>query len=505
MIRSRFCRAGLLGILLISSLCGAEKLPPFRWALVAEKTMVRLKLEVAEKAYLYNAELQFTVRDATGAEIGHTPKLSPEGKIKTGIYAWTFPVGKTRGPYSAKVNYQGCVEDASGDSICLLPAEVELTTAPPRSGKSEAVRADNTAAVPGWTKVGTLFGLSDKAKFLAFLEDGAPVEKEASATTVPDRNFFLLLALSLLAGLSLNLTPCVLPLIPVNLAIIAGSRDAKGKALIPGLFYGTGIAAVYTVLGLLSVLLKLPFGALNSSAGFNFVVAGILLVLSLALFGVFRVDFSSLQNKFQPEKFKTGRNITAFVLGGLFALLAGACVAPVLLGVLVWTGALYAAGNPFALLLPLATGIGMGLPYPVLGAGFAVLPRPGAWMRYVSMVFGVIVVALAIYFGSVGVKILRYSEETEFEKMNLALAEAKKEHRKVLLDFWASWCKNCSAMEQNVLSDPEVKAAMARYQVVKFRAEKPESGQVKTLLNHLDVPGFPAFVILEEQAGQSVR
>ena len=66
----------------------------------------------------------------------------------------------------------------------------------------------------------------------------------------------------------------------------------------------------------------------------------------------------------------------AFFMGMVSAVLAGACVAPILIAVLLLTAKLHAEGHVLALALPFVLGLGMGLPWPFAGAGLQVLPKP---------------------------------------------------------------------------------------------------------------------------------
>ena len=86
-------------------------------------------------------------------------------------------------------------------------------------------------------------------------------------------------------------------------------------------------------------------------------------------------------------------------MGGVAALLAGACVAPVVIQVVLFSSNLYAKGTTAALALPFFLGLGMALPWPIAGAGLAALPKPGAWMVRVKQALGVFILATAAYYG----------------------------------------------------------------------------------------------------------
>src|SRR4029450_11556816 len=94
-----------------------------------------------------------------------------------------------------------------------------------------------------------------------------------------------------------------------------------------------------------------------------------------------------------------GSFLVAFAMGGVAALLAGACVAPVVIQVVLFSSDLYAGGTRAALALPFLLGVGMAIPWPIAGAGIAALPRPGAWMVRIKQVFGAVILATAAYYG----------------------------------------------------------------------------------------------------------
>ena len=198
----------------------------------------------------------------------------------------------------------------------------------------------------------------------------------------------------LLGGLVMNLTPCVLPLVPVSLVLV-GRGGARGAA------YGLGMTLAYGALGLAAAFGGLAFGAIQSSPWFNLVVAVVFLVLGLATSEVFFIDFSRFRPRPKagvPADAKSGLG-GPFLLGAGTAVLAGACVAPILLATLVLTAKWFAEGRVWAVALPFVLGAGMGLPWPFITAGMAVLPKPGAWMRWVNRAFAVVLFGFAVWYG----------------------------------------------------------------------------------------------------------
>src|SRR6185503_18876672 len=98
------------------------------------------------------------------------------------------------------------------------------------------------------------------------------------------------------------------------------------------------------VLGLIVILTAGTFGTINSSPWFNLTIAAIFVVLALAMFDVLVIDFSSLGSRFRVNEEGRGSLVVAFTMGGIAALLAGACVAPVVVQVVLFSSNLYATG-----------------------------------------------------------------------------------------------------------------------------------------------------------------
>ena len=71
--------------------------------------------------------------------------------------------------------------------------------------------------------------------------------------------------------------------------------------------------------------------------------------------------------------------------------------------------------------------------------------------------------------------------------------------RPVLLDFTAEWCKNCKAMELTTFKAPEVKAAMDGMIFVQVHADKPSAPETAALMKAFEVPGLPAYRIIQPE------
>ena len=77
------------------------------------------------------------------------------------------------------------------------------------------------------------------------------------------------------------------------------------------------------------------------------------------------------------------------------------------------------------------------------------------------------------------------------------LATETREQKLVLVDFWATWCKNCLTMDKTTLEDPAVTSALAGYVRIKYQAEDPDNPDTKAVMQKLDAKGLPTYVILK--------
>ena len=395
----------------------------------------------------------------------------------------------------------------------------------PETGQgSEGVRnsqgPEDVSKLDGFTVLGTTGGYLNAKEFLAFIRNAESGVRERGL--FEGRGPLAILLIVFLGGLALNLTPCVLPMIPINLAIIGAGTQAgigdgfpsRSRGFLLGATYGAAMALVYGILGLVVVLTAGTFGTINASAWFNAAIAALFVVLALAMFDVIVIDFSRFSSGFMPGK-HSGTYVMAFSMGGVAALLAGACVAPVVIQVVLFSSNLYATGTKIALALPFCLGVGMALPWPIAGAGLAALPRPGMWMVRVKQAFGVFILATAAYYGYeaysivsnrwVDASAVTSSVEEQLKTgwhANLAegLGIATREQKPVLIDMWATWCKNCLTMDKTTLKNDDVKAALDRYVKIKLQAEEPDQPPAKTVMQRFNAVGLPTYVILRPKS-----
>ena len=262
--------------------------------------------------------------------------------------------------------------------------------------------------------------------------------------------------------------------------------------------------------GSIVILTAGTFGTINASPWFNAGIAILFVVLGLAMFDVIMIDFSSLRAA-SARSASAAAFVLAFSMGAVAALLAGACVAPVVIQVVLFSSNLYATGTKIALALPFVLGLGMAIPWPIAGAGLAALPKPGMWMVRVKQAFGVVILATAAYYGYEAYSILsnRWVDAADVKSSveeqlkagwHASLADgldtAAREGKPVLIDMWATWCKNCLTMDKTTLQNAAVQSALAGYVKIKFQAEDPDAQPAKSVMQKFDAVGLPTYVIL---------
>lgn len=474
----------------------------FKWML----NNGNIVLEVADKCYLYLDSVKIDAVDAKNRKL---QVILPKGVKYNDEFSGeieVIPAGKfvlenqeKSSVAGAKISYQGCKTASDSDGgACFMPQDITL-------GKN-IEKVETSAENPS----SDMFIVSKKHEgtmsvddMLAFLDDENASDVGKTADWWREKSVWFILFLLLSGGFLLNFTPCILPMIPINLAIIgAGGEKTPLAGFLRGLYYAFGMTCAYGALGIAAIVSGVRFGELNSNMYFNFAAAIIFFALALAMGGVWNLDFSAKLNSINPMKWKIARPVAIFFMGATAALLGGACVAPAVVGMILLAVSLYETAPAAGLAVPFVFGSGMGILWIAAGATMGkILPKPGKWMVYVKNVLAVLIGLFGIYYVWIAISLIpgRFDGVSEVKKLENAFNEAEKTDRKIFIDFWASWCKNCSYMDKNVLENSEVKAKLSSFIVVKFQAENMKNPAVAEFLKRYNIQGLPAFVILERR------
>lgn len=219
-------------------------------------------------------------------------------------------------------------------------------------------------------------------KLIAFADEHPvklPMEKNES------EGFAIVLLLAFIGGMILNLMPCVLPVVSFKiLSFVKMAGQCRAKTLQHGIAFSAGVVVSFWVLAGLLLLLQ----AYGHSVGWGFqlqeplfiaLLAALLLVFGLSLFGIFEIG-TGLMGMASDAQQRTSGLLGSFFSGVLATTVATPCTGPFL-----GTAVGFAVSLPavFALAIFTAIGTGMAAPYLALTAYptlLRFLPKPGAWM-----------------------------------------------------------------------------------------------------------------------------
>ncbi|RKY50777.1 MAG: thiol:disulfide interchange protein [Candidatus Neomarinimicrobiota bacterium] len=482
---------------------------------------------------------------------------------KSSVYDGTLVIGlhlKEKQPLSNKttltgtLSYQGC-----DNEMCLIPMESTFTVSLDPEVLSRAIPVESEITVqPQANK-------EDAAK------DSEPVQNTGKRTAetesvmtdsdfkaigkvnpLASRNFFWVLVLVFLGGLALNLTPCVYPLIPVTISYF-GSQKAKGNVLILALLYVLGMAVTYSVLGTAAALSGSLFGSLMTSPVVLILLALLMLVLSLSMFGFyeFRLPYALTRLGGGSRSGYAG----SLMMGLTMGIVAAPCIGPFVISLLTYVAASGSALTGFLLFFTMS--LGLGIPYIFLAmfsAKLDALPRSGEWLNGVRIFFGLVLIGMAIWFihpllnppfsrillplylilAGIYYAVFNQAGETStgFRKIKLilsliavmtgtwmikpdagaqtipdwqpytdtVLAQADEEDRYVMIDFYSDSCIPCKELDAITFRHPGVVEVLNGFTVVKV--DLTRGGE--NLIEAYDIKGFPTVVFLDPD-GRELR
>jgi len=366
-------------------------------------------------------------------------------------------------------------------------------------------------------------------------------------------------------GFVVSLTPCVYPMVAVTVSVF-GASQAKTR------FQGALLSASF-VLGIIGMLVPLGvaagqsgqiFGAVLQSKVVVIGIAVLFLVLSSAMFGAFEFALpSALTNRLAVMGGIGYKG--AFALGMACALIATPCTGPVLTGILTFIANTRSSALGAAAMS--AFGLGLGVPFFLVGAFAIQLPKSGPWMVHVKSVLGIGLVAFALHFLStkfpslltfagsswlflasmaglavlgvllgaihrefaepgLGVKIskglgivllscaaflgvegaIKPADVVTWEHhLEAARGRAQRENRPMLVDFGAAWCAACKELDKVTFSSPLVAPEMARFVNVRVDATDADDPKVEEALASFKVRGLPTVVLFDSKGKEAAR
>lgn len=249
--------------------------------------------------------------------------------------------------------------------------------------------------------VGVCYPPMQRAVTLQLDDSITTASPETTATTPSEstKSFFGYILTAFGAGLLLSLTPCVLPMIPILAGIIAGQKNpSRKKSGWLAICYVAGTIVTYLIAGWIAGATGAQLQAYFQNPWVIGFICLLLVLLAASLFGWYKIQMpSSIQSKFSNSNVSSkSASITSFSLGLISALVVGACVSPILI---IALGAAITQGDPIlgaSIMGAMALGMGVLLILFGFGAGW-LLPKTGPWMTQIQVIFGFMVLGVAIY------------------------------------------------------------------------------------------------------------
>jgi len=361
-----------------------------------DKNTVIAQWQITPAYYLYRDKFTFTANTGEKITVNY-----PKGKLKQdpafgevevyeqAILTIPLTLDSSASDVVITVGYQGCADAG----LCYPPMDKALAIT---LGDNQVV-----IAAPVEDFVENAPTISTPAKQTG-LKNAPPLsEQDKIAFALANNNIFYTLMALFGLGVLLSFTPCVFPMIPILSSIIIGQKEniTTHRAFIVSLVYVLAMSVTYTIAGVFTGLLGENLQAVFQTPWMLISFSLVFVALAFSMFGFYELQLPvSLQNKLMElsNRQEGGTLVGVAIMGLLSALIVGPCVAAPLAGILIYIGqtgdALFGGTALFFLSL------GMGLPLLLIGVSAGrFLPKAGEWMEAVKSVFGVLMLALAIW------------------------------------------------------------------------------------------------------------
>lgn len=441
------------------------------------------------------------------------------------------------------VHFQGCLED----SVCYLPESRSLSVKIP-------------AFVP---VVGAPANRSEQADLHASHAHASMAKDQQLASLLGERHPVVALGVFLGLGILLGLTPCVLPMVPVVLGMVAGAKASGKRTTVLAGTYVMAHAIVFAILGMAAAWVGSNLMAYFQGVWAIIPLAVVMVGMGVALLMGARIQIPGFVQAWAGSKGEGGSIPGAAIMGGLSSLIIGPCVAPPLAAVVFY---LAHEGNPWlGAGAFFALGIGMGVPMLAAAVGFrnilGLIQGMGQWLTWgmgislvalgawlatrvapVSIVAGVVaalMLVLTVYslrhsnlkpasgwstihrqswaysLGALlafAVVLMPSTEPSpsafsdivashDFEK---ALEQAETEGKTVVVDFHADWCTSCVEMERTTFSEESVQKRIYEGGFAPFKIDVTKNSPAdRELMRSFGLVGPPAVLFFEN--GEEIR
>jgi|WetSurMetagenome_2_1015567.scaffolds.fasta_scaffold07861_4 thioredoxin:protein disulfide reductase len=383
-------------------------------------------------------------------------------------------------------------------------------------------------------------------------------DEKKVANLIEEKGLFIALIVIFIWGLALNLTPCIYPLIPITISYFGAQASGnKFRSILMGVFYALGMSVTYSALGVVSALAGGMIGAALQNPFVVIFLALIFIALAASMFGFWEIRI--------PQKLALAGNKSrsglfgSLIMGLLVGFIAAPCIGPVVLSLVVYVGdsaskfgnSFIAASYGFFLFFILS--MGLGLPYVFLAAfsnSISKLPRSGEWMEGVKIIFGLILIGLALYtinpilpkgineftlpvfmilsgiylvlinkkgnsskafykikniialgiiiYGTWTLKPETQHDVVAWKNLNTLQqieSSISSEKKLTMIDFSAEWCAQCKELDKYTYTDKEVVVSSKNFNNIKVDLTK-EDEQISKKFN---IKGLPVVIFMNSK------
>lgn len=431
----------------------------------------------------------------------------------------TIPDDAEPGAYTLEglIGFQTC-----SDNSCDMPAAAKftLTLNVAAAATSDSGEVAFTAYEPDGKDA--YQAVNELAKNAAW--GTGPVVKQAAPLGV----ILYWVGISFVAGLILNVMPCVLPVIGLKImSLVSQAGSHRMQIVLLNLWLSIGIISVFMVLGVAAVVFGMAWSDHFTNPWFVVALTGIVFAFGLSFLGVWEVPIPGFAGSHEASQLASREGaIGAFFKGVFSTILATPCAGPMMIPALA-----FAITQPPVIAMGMfaAMGIGMASPYLLIGifpSLIRLLPKPGNWMVTFKEVVGFAMLGAAVFLASVLVDDMRIpmlatavaigigcwwagkieltastsqrmqgwvvavaivafggwgsfkllgpvDTELDWTPYDASVLQAKlNDGQPVFVDFTANWCFTCKVNERSALNVAETKSLFEEHKIVAMKADK---------------------------------